>query len=89
MKKTILLISILLTVLSASSQSNVALNGYIKGLGMYYKPTTSIPISETDSLDFLYLNQIHNRLNFRWYASNELTFAVEAINLLFFGQLIR
>lgn len=89
MKKTILLISILLTVLSASSQSNLVLNGYVKGLGMYYKPTTSIPFNETDSLDFLYLNQIHNRLNFRWYASNELTFAVEARNRLFFGQMIR
>lgn len=89
MKKTILLISILLTVLSASSQSNLVLNGYIKGLGMYYKPSTSIPINETDSLDFLYLNQIHNRLNFRWYASYELTFAVEARNRLFFGHMIR
>ena len=89
MKKSILLISILLMILNANAQSNLSLNGYIKGLGMYYKPVGSIPISATDSLDYLFLNQIHNRLNFRWYATNELTFAVEARNRLFFGQTIK
>jgi len=56
---------------------------------MYYKPVSSIPISETDSLDFLFLNQIHNRLNFKWFATNELTFDLEARNRLFFGQMIK
>ena len=89
MKKIILFISILLFVLFTNAQSNLSLNGYIKGLGMYYKPVGSIPASETDSLDFLFLNQIHNRLNFRWYATSELTFAIESRNRLFFGQMIR
>lgn len=89
MKKYLLIFILLFFINDAESQSNLSLNGYIKGLGMYYKPTTSIPINETDSLDFLYLNQIHNRLNFKWYASNELTFAVEARNRLFFGQMIK
>ncbi len=56
---------------------------------MYYKPVNSIPINETDSLDFLFLNQIHNRLNFKWYATSQLTFALEARNRLFFGQMIK
>lgn len=56
---------------------------------MYYKPNTSIPINKTDSLDFMVLNQIHNRLNIRWFATTELTFAIEARNRLFFGQMIR
>ena len=64
----------------------VSLNGYVKDLFMYYKPETSIPGIDADHLS---TNIIHNRLNFRWYASNELTFAVEARNRLFFGQMIR
>lgn len=89
MKKNILFILFLFTVLFGKAQSNLSLNGYVKGLSMYYKPATSIHISTTDSLNFLILDQIHNRLNFKWYASNELTFAVEARNRLFFGQMIR
>lgn len=89
MKKNILILFALFFVLNANAQSNLSLNGYIKELGMYYKPVGSIPISETDSLGYLFLNQIHNRLNLRWYATNELTFAVEARNRLFFGQMIR
>lgn len=89
MKKTILLLSILVTILQANSQSNLSLNGYIKELGMYYKPVNPIPVNATDSLDFLFLNQIHNRLNFKWFATNELTFAVEARNRFYFGQMIR
>ncbi|GAB1453185.1 hypothetical protein MASR2M47_32410 [Draconibacterium sp.] len=67
----------------------MSLNGYVKELSMYYKPVSSMPISETDSLDYLFLNQIHNRLNFRWFATDKLTFALEARNRLFFGQMIK
>ena len=56
---------------------------------MYYKPVIPIQVSETQSLDQLMLNQIHNRLNFKWFASDELTFVVEARNRIFFGQMIR
>lgn len=89
MKKTLLIILLLITVLIAKSQSNVTLNGYVKELSMFYKPVSPIPTSPTDSLDFLFLNQIHNRLNFRWFATNKLTFALEARNRLFFGQMIK
>lgn len=89
MKKYILFIGILSTILSVHAQSNLSLNGYVKGLSMYYKPVTSLPISETDSLNSMLLNQIHNRFNFKWYATNEITFAVEARNRLFFGQTLK
>ncbi len=74
--------------LNGRAQSNLSLNGYVKELGMYYKPVHPIQTG-IDSLDFLFLNQIHNRLNFRWYATSELTFAIEARNRIFFGQMIK
>ncbi len=89
MKKTLLIFLLLATVFFAKSQSSVSLNGYIKELNMFYKPVHPIPTSTTDSLDFLFLNQIHNRLNFRWFATNKLTIALEARNRLFFGQMIK
>ncbi len=89
MRKILYILLVLLFALNSNSQSNLSLNGYIKELSMYYKPVSTIPVSETDSLNFLFLNQIHNRLNFKWYATNNLTFALEARNRLFFGQMIK
>ena len=89
MKKLLLLVLILSFNTYVFSQKKLTLNGYLKDLGMYYKPTSPIPVSATDSLDYLFLNNIHNRLNFRWYATNEFTFALEARNRLYFGQMIR
>ncbi len=90
MNKFAIIFFLILFFLQGNSQTQkLTLNGYIKDLGMYYKPAFPIQVSETDSLDFLFLNQIHNRLNFRWYATNSLTFAIEARNRLFFGQMIR
>ena len=73
----------------SSAQSNIDFNGYIKDLGMYYHPVEPMPVSESKTLDYLILNQLHNRLNFRWYASTKLTFALEARNRVFFGQMVR
>ncbi len=89
MKKNILFIIFLFAVLFGNAQANFTVNGYVKELSMFYKPVGSIPVSATDSLDNLFLNQIHNRLNLKWFANNELTLAVEARNRLFFGQMIR
>jgi hypothetical protein len=90
MKKFAIIFLLILIFIQGKSQTQkLTLSGYIKDLGMYYKPAFPIQISETDSLDFLFLNQIHNRLNIRWYATNSLTFALEARNRLFFGQMIR
>jgi hypothetical protein len=46
-------------------------------------------VSATDSLDYLFLNQIHNRLNFKWDATSKLTFDLEMRNRLFFGQMVK
>ncbi|WP_340114008.1 hypothetical protein [Maribellus mangrovi] len=74
---------------SLKAQSNLALYGYVKELSMFYKPVQAMSVSATDSLDYLFLNQIHNRINFRWYASSKLTVALEARNRIFFGQMVR
>lgn len=73
---------------SISAQSRTDLYGYVKALSMFYQPANPLPVSQTETLDQLFLNQFHNRINFRWYASTELTFALEARNRLFFGQMV-
>lgn len=89
MKKLVFILSILFVALNSFSQTKLSLNGYVKELGMYYKPVNPISLNAGDSLTYLFLNQIHNRLNFKWYASDKLTFALEARNRIFFGQMIR
>ena len=79
---------ILTLVVQSKAQSDVVMYGYIKDLGMYYKPVDPIQLG-TKTLDKLLLNQVHNRLNFRWYTNEKLTFAVEARNRIYFGQMIR
>ncbi|NOY96652.1 MAG: hypothetical protein GXO81_09825 [Chlorobi bacterium] len=77
---------ILISLTAFSLGRDMALNGYVKYLGMYYHPKVQIPeISE----GYLASGLIHNRLNFRWYASSELTLAIETRNRLIFGQMIR
>lgn len=71
------------------AQSNISFNGYIKELNMYYRATEPMPVSATDSLQHFLMNQIHNRLNFRWYANSKWTFALEARNRIFFGSIIK
>lgn len=89
MKKPVFILSILLVALNCFPQAKLSVNGYVKELGMYYKPVNSISLNTGDSLNYLFLSQIHNRLNFKWYASDKLTFALEARNRIFFGQMIR
>ena len=69
-----------------AQMKKVTLNGYIKDLFMYYKPNTPLPGINADHLSS---DMIHNRLNFRWYANNQFTVAMEARNRIFFGQMIR
>ncbi|MDX1283591.1 MAG: hypothetical protein R3182_01200 [Draconibacterium sp.] len=89
MKKFYLVIVILIYTLSSNAQSNLSFYGYVKDLGMYYKPVEPMQISASKSLDYLLLNQVHNRLNFRWFATSEITFALEARNRIYFGQMIK
>ncbi|WP_319503088.1 hypothetical protein [uncultured Draconibacterium sp.] len=89
MKKTLFILSFTLLSVVIYAQSKLAFYGYIKDLGMYYHPGEPIPVSADKSLDYLFLNEIHNRLNFRWYASEKLTIALEARNRIYMGQMIR
>jgi len=82
----ILILILLLPFFVNGQMKKVTLNGYIKDLFMYYKPNTPLPGIDADHLSS---DMIHNRLNFRWYASNQFTVAVEARNRIFFGQMIR
>ena len=90
MKKLLLFIStFVLTTATFAQTSSILFNGYVKELTMYYKPVEPVPISSTESIDYLLLNQFHNRLNFKWFASDKFTFTLEARNRLFFGQMVR
>jgi hypothetical protein len=89
MKKYLVLLVFSYTTITAVSQSKISFNGYLKELSMYYKPVESIPVSATDSLDYLFLNQIHNRLNLKWFATEKLTFDLEMRNRIFFGQMVK
>lgn len=85
-KSYILTLIILLPFFAHAQLKNVTLNGYIKDLFMYYKPSSPLPGINADHLSS---DIIHNRLNFRWYTSNQFTIAVEARNRVFLGQMIR
>ncbi len=69
-----------------SQERKVVLSGYLKDLFFYYHPETPIPGIDAKNLNS---SIIHNRLNFRWYAADKLTFSLEARNRMFFGQMIR
>jgi hypothetical protein len=89
MKKYLFLLGFLVVHFAVSAQEKISFNGYLKELTMYYKPVNPIPVSETDSLDHLLLNQIHNRLNFKWNVTEKLVFDIEIRNRLFFGQMVK
>lgn len=68
-----------------SQDSNVSFKGYIKYLSMYYNPEMEIPGYDED---YLISNLFHNRLNFRWYATNHFTVAMELRNRFIFGKMV-
>lgn len=87
MKHFILFLLSFVVVYSASAQEkNWSLNGYIKELFMYYHPEQQLPGTDTRNLT---TNTIHNRLNFKWYASDQITAVVEMRNRLLTGSLIK
>ncbi len=69
------------------------LRGYQKMLNSFFVFNDSWPEGEfpnTTLVDtFLQDNLLHNRLNFRWYINDKLTFRAELRTRLFFGQLVR
>lgn len=67
-------------------ERKLTLNGYVKDLYMYYSPEISIPGADINDL---WINNVHNRLNFKWYATSKLTTVVEVRNRLIFGNLVK
>ncbi len=76
---------IFLAVSTMAQESNVSINGYVKDLFMLYHPKQDI--SEIDN-NILTTNTIHNRLNFKWYTSDQITTVVEMRNRILMGSLI-
>lgn len=62
-------------------QPKLTLGGYVKYLqsNTYFAPFKSLTTN----------NLIHNRLNFKWYATDRLTLAVEARNRIFWGEEVK
>ena len=69
-----------------AQESKVNLNGYVKELYMFYSPESPIPGFDVNNPG---MNILHNRLNFKWYASSGFTAVVEMRNRLMFGTLVR
>jgi hypothetical protein len=67
-------------------ESKVDFNGYMKDLYMYYSPESPFPGVE---IDHLWTNVIHNRLNFKWYATPHMTAVIEMRNRLIVGNLVK
>lgn len=84
--KYILPLFLLLCFEGNAQLKKFTVSGYVKDLYMYYMPEKPIPGIDADHLSS---NLVHNRFNFRWYATGQLTFALEARNRLFCGQLVR
>ncbi|MBI9054790.1 MAG: hypothetical protein JEY96_13285 [Bacteroidales bacterium] len=85
MKKLLIIIIPLLIAYNANSQesifSKMELNGYIK-----YMNTAMF--NDADSV-WLVDNLIHNRLNFKWYMNNKLTFTLDARTRFIYGDLVK
>jgi len=77
---------LLLAAFPGLSQPDLAFNGYVKFLSMYYHPETRIPGIEASHLSS---QLIHNRFNFEWYATSHLTANLEIRNRLFLGQIVK
>lgn len=84
--KILFLLIILLPLKAFVQESKVSLNGYVKELFMFYSP--EYPIPGTD-LNHLTSNILHNRLNFKYYATSKFTVSVEMRNRLMFGNLVK
>jgi len=85
MRKYILLILILFVFQAYSQERKWTLNGYVKDLQMFYFPGEGIYGTDIGTLN---ANIIHNRLNFKWYASDKTTVVIEMRNRLLSGNMI-
>ena len=67
--------------LKPDRQSIFTFSGYVKDL-------VSISIPSING-NWIFDNQIHNRINFRYFAASWLTFSVEARNRIYFGESVK
>ena len=76
---------IILLSFSARSQEKLTLQGYVKSMQTLMAP------EETGFLDVDILsdNLIHNRLNFRYYATDNVTVAMEMRNRFLYGEITK
>src|SRR6056297_2610220 len=94
MKKFIVLLLLFISTESLYSQlmqdsKKVTLNGYVK----YMNTIMDLPDYQSAFIGqpkgaWVNESMFHNRLNFRWYASNSFTFAAEARNRLIYGDMV-
>jgi hypothetical protein len=75
------LLTISINVLTQEKEKKITLKGYL----------TTMQSSMFDSVSGPFLNEtlLHNRLNFRGYINNNITFAAELRNRLFTGDMVR
>lgn len=81
---TVILLSITISSLAQEkkeTQNNWELNGYFKQMQVI----SFADIEEEWTTD----NLIHNRLNFKWYASSSITMGVEMRNRLIYGESVK
>jgi len=76
---------LLLSTAAHAQDRDWTLTGYVKDLFMYYHPKQQAGLT----IDDQHLNTIHNRLNFNWSATDQLTLVVENRNRLIAGNLVR
>ena len=87
MKRITLIIVLMTFILSYSAfcqSKKMNVSGYVK----YMQSNFIIP-NNTGKLSLLTDNLIHNRLNFKYYASNRITASVELRNRVFYGEQIK
>jgi hypothetical protein len=85
-KLSIIIFALILTLVVKAQEkesvfSKMELNGYMK-----YMNTSMF--SDVDSI-WMVDNLIHNRLNFKWYMNNKVTFALDMRNRFIYGDLVR
>jgi len=67
----------------------IELNGYVKEMPSFYFMQNEIPLSATETMRQTWYNLIHNRLNIKINAAENLTFNVGMRNRFLFGDFIR
>ncbi len=81
-----ILLMVLILPSCYAQDAGLTMNGYVKDLFMLYNPGQTIPGTEQDLMT---LNTVHNRLNMKWYISQQFTAVFEMRNRIISGSMIR